>query len=153
MKRLARIETWLGVAALALAVLASLYLIISTFGANEVCYGISSRSVLCTPLTPGTVEYAQVTGRLLFVLVTVLLLFAGAALGAWGHHKAKEPSARSAALGLLCFCAFFILGLTVPAISGAGFFLIPATTLICVSAALGLVSLLWEWRTQPKEAN
>ncbi|HEV8193016.1 MAG TPA: hypothetical protein VGP82_16250, partial [Ktedonobacterales bacterium] len=125
MNRLARAETWLALAALALAVLISLYLVISMFGANEVCYGISSRSVLCTPLKPGTVEYTQVTGRLLFVLVTVLVLYAGGALGAWGHARAKEPSARSASLGLLCACAFFLLGLTIPAIAGPGFFLIP----------------------------
>jgi len=138
------------VASLALAVLASLYLIISTFGANEVCYGISSRSVLCTPLKPGTADYAQATERLLFVVVTVIVLFAGATLGAWGHQRAKEPSARSAALGLLCFCAFFILGLTVPAISGAGFFLIPATALVSAAAIIGLVRLLQEWRAQAK---
>jgi hypothetical protein len=151
--RLARAETWLALAALVLAVLASLYLVISMFGANEICYGISSRSVLCTPLKPGTVEYAQATGRLLFVLVTVLVLYAGGALGAWGHVRAKEPSARSASLGLLCACAFFILGLTIPAIAGAGFFLIPSTTLVSLAAILGLVRLLQETRAQAKEAN
>ncbi len=153
MNRLARAETWLGLAALVLAVLVSLYLVISLFGANEVCYGISSRSVLCSPLKPGTEEFAQAAGRLVFVLVTVLVLYAGGALGAWGHHRAKEPSARSASLGLLCACAFFILGLTIPAISGAGFFLIPSTALISLSAVLGLVSLLQESRVQPKGAG
>lgn len=153
MNRLARTETWLALAALVLAVLASLYLVISLFGANEVCYGISSRSVLCTPLKPGSAEYAQVGGRLLFVLVVVLVLFAGGALGAWGHERAKEPSARSASLGLLCACAFFILGLTIPAISGAGFFLIPSTTLVSIAAILGLVRLLQETRAQTNEAH
>lgn len=153
MNRLARTETWLAVAALALAVVASLYLVISMFGANEICYGISSRSVLCTPLTPGTDEYAQVTGRLLFVLVTVILLYAGSALGALGHERAKEPSARSASLGLLCTCAFFILGLTIPAVSGAGFFLIPSTTLVSVASIIGLFRLLQETRAQGKEAK
>ena len=153
MNRLARAETWLALAALALAVLACLYLMISLFGANEVCYGISSRSVLCTPLKPGTDDFTQAAGRLLFVLVTVLVLYAGAALGAWGHERAKESSTRSAALGLLCTCTFFILGFTIPAVSGPGFFLVPSTALVSVASVIGLYRLFQEWRDQDRQAK
>jgi hypothetical protein len=151
--RLARIEIGLALASLALAILASLYLVISMFGAHEVCYGISSRAILCNPLKPGTAEYAQVAGRLLFVILTLLVLYVGGALGAWWHQRAKEPSARSAALGLLCACAFFLLGVTIPAVSGAGFFLIPSTTLMAAAAVLGLVGLLLDTRTQARGVN
>lgn len=153
MNRLARAETWLALVALALAVLACLYLMISFFGSNEVCYGISSRSVLCTQLKPGTDEYTQTAGRLLFVLVTVLVLYAGAALGAWGHERAKEPSAHSASLGLLCACTFFILGLTIPAVSGPGFFLVPSTALVSVASIIGLFRLVQEWRDEARQTK
>jgi hypothetical protein len=43
-------------------------------------------------------------------------------------------------------CAFLVVAITVPAISGAGFYLAPAAILMAVAAVLGLVVLIRDWR-------
>jgi hypothetical protein len=47
---------------------------------------------------------------------------------------------------VLVTCAFLIVAITVPAISGAGFYLAPATILISAAAVLGLIILVRDWR-------
>ena len=138
----ARAQVILAFAALALSLIASGYLLISLFGAHEICYGVSNRAPLCKPVAPSSLEFAQQSARVAFVLSTVLVLFLGAALSAWWQHHTKEPSNRSVACGVLVTCAFLIVAITVPAVSGAGFYLLPATALVAISGVLSLVTLL-----------
>ena len=143
---IARTEIILALAACVLSLVASGYLLISLFGAHEICYGVSNQALLCKPVAPSSLEFAQQSARVVFVLSTVIVLFLAAALGAWWQHHTKEPSNRSVACGLLVTCAFLIIAITVPAISGAGFYLAPATILMAVAAVLGLVVLIRDWR-------
>jgi magnesium-transporting ATPase (P-type) len=137
-----RAETILALVSFVLSLLASGYLLISLFGAHEICYGVSNQALLCKPVAPSSVEFAQQSARVMFVLSTVLVLFLVALLAAWWQHHTKEPSNRSVACGVLVTSTFLIVAMTVPAIAGAGFFLVPATVLMTVAAVLGLVSLL-----------
>lgn len=143
---IARIEIILALAACVLSLVASGYLLISLFGAHEICYGVSNQALLCKPIAPSSLEFAQQSARVVFVLSTVIVLFLAAALGAWWQHHTKEPSNRSVACGLLVTCAFLVVAITVPAISGAGFYLAPAAILMAVAAVLGLVVLIRDWR-------
>lgn len=143
---LARAETILALVAFALSVLASGYLLISLFGAHEICYGVSNQAMLCKPIAPTSAEFAQQAARVLFVLSTVIVLFLASALAAWWQHHTPEPSNRSVASGLLVTCAFLIVAMTVPAISGAGFYLAPATILVAIAAVLSLVALIRDRR-------
>jgi magnesium-transporting ATPase (P-type) len=139
---IARTQTILALVSFVLCLLASAYLLISLFGAHEICYGVSNQAVLCKPIAPSSVEFAQQSARIVFVLSTIVVLFLAATLSAWWQHHTPEPSNRSVACGVLVTCAFLIVAITVPAISGAGFYLVPATILISVAAVLGLVTLI-----------
>jgi hypothetical protein len=143
---IARIQTILALAAFVLSLLASAYLLISLFGAHEICYGVSNQTMLCKPIAPSSLEFAQQSARIVFVLGTIIVLFLAAALSAWWQHHTMEPSNRSVACGVLVTCAFLIVAITVPAISGAGFYLVPATILIAAAAVLGLFLLVRDWR-------
>ena len=143
---IARIEIILAFVAFALSLVASGYLLISLFDAHELCYGVSNRAPLCKPIAPSSLEFAQQSARIVFVLSTVIVLFLAAALSAWWQHRTKEPSNRSVAVGVLVTCAFLIVAITIPAISGAGFYLAPATILMVAAAVLSIVSLLRGWR-------
>ena len=145
---LARTEIILALVSFALCIVASAYLLISLFDAHEICYGVSNRAPLCKPLAPSSVEFAQQSARIVFVLSTVIVLFLASALAAWWQHHTKEPSNRSVACGLLVTCAFLIVAITVPAISGAGFYLAPATILMVAAAALGLGAFIRDWRSE-----
>ena len=144
---IAHIEIILAFVSLALSFVASGYLLFSLFDAHEICYGVTSRALLCRPIAPSSLEFTQQSARVAFVLSTVIVLFLASALAAWWQHHTKEPSNRSVACGLLVPCAFLIVAITVPAISGAGFYLAPATLLMAAAAVLGLVSLLRDWRS------
>ena len=139
---LARTEVILALVSFALSLVASGYLLISLFGAHEICYGVSNQALLCKPIAPNTAEFAQQSARVVFVLSTVIVLFLAAALGAWWQHHTQEPSNRSVACGLLVTCAFLIIAITVPAIGGAGFYLAPATILMVIAALLSIFTLL-----------
>ena len=145
---IARIEIILAFVSLALSFVASGYLLFSLFDAHEICYGVSNRAPLCKPLAPNSLEFAQQSARVVFVLSTVLVLFLAAALSTWWQHHTKEPSNRSVAVGVLVTCAFLIIAITVPAISGAGFYLAPATILMVAAAALGLGAFIRDWRRE-----
>ena len=139
---IARIQTILALVSFVLCLVASGYLLISLFGAHEICYGVSNQAMLCKPVAPSSVEFAQQSARVVFVLSTVIVLYLGATLAAWWQHHTKEPSNRSVACGVQVTCAFLIVAMTVPAISGAGFYLAPATILIAIAALLSLVTLI-----------
>jgi magnesium-transporting ATPase (P-type) len=143
---IARIETILALISFALSLVASVYLLVSLFGAHEICYGVSNQAMLCKPLAPTSLEFAQQSARTAFVLSTVIVLFLAATLAAWWQHHTKEPSNRSVACGVLVTCTFLIVAMTVPAMSGAGFYLAPATLLMTIAAVLGLVVLIRDWR-------
>lgn len=144
---IARIEIILAFVSLVLSLVASGYLLISLFDAHEICYGVSNRAPLCKPLAPSSVEFAQQSARVVFVLSTVVVLFLAAALSAWWQHHTKEPSNRSVAVGVLVTCAFLIVAITVPSISAAGFYLSPAAIVMAAAAALGLVAFIRDWRS------
>lgn len=143
---LARVQTILALVSFVLCLLASAYLLISLFGAHEICYGVSNQAVLCKPIAPSSLEFAQQAARIVFVLSTVIVLFLAATLSAWWQHHTAEPSNRSVACGVLVTCAFLIVAITVPAIGGAGFYLAPATILISAAAVLGLFIFIRDWR-------
>jgi len=144
---IARIEIILAFVAFVLSLVASGYLLISLFDAHEICYGVSNRAPLCKPLAPSSLEFAQQSARVVFVLSTVVVLFLAAALSAWWQHHTKEPSNRSVAVGVLVTCAFLIVAITVPSISAAGFYLSPATIVMAAAAVLGLVAFIRDWRS------
>jgi hypothetical protein len=45
-------------------------------------------------------------------------------------------------------CALLLLGIVVPALAGAGFFLLPATLLVVAAAILGAVKFWQDWRAK-----
>ena len=144
MTRTARIEIGTVLAAFVLAIAAGLYLVITTFLANETCYGISNAKIVCHQLTAA--DIAPTGARMIVVLGTVWALFAGSLLAAWWQGRAREPGARSVAYLVLVTCAVTIVSITIPAISGVGFFFVPSTLVLAAAAIVGLVA--W-WRAQP----
>ncbi len=148
MKRYARIELVTAIASLALAIAAGLYLAYMTFSQNEACYGISNRKIVCQHLAPGSLEAAQAGGRLFVVLSIVLALYAGGVLSAWWQSRAQDSSARTTAYLVLVTCAVTVIGMTLPAISGTGFFFLPSMAVLLVAAIVGLVALLNQRETQ-----
>lgn len=143
---LARIEVILAFAAFALSVLAGVYLLVSLFGAHEICYGVSNQTMICKPVAPNSLEFAQQAARVALVLSTVFVLFLASALASWWQHHTAEPSNRSVACGTLVTCAVLIIAIVVPAISSAGFYLVPATILLTIAAVLSLVILIRDRR-------
>ncbi|HLZ23232.1 MAG TPA: hypothetical protein VKQ30_14030 [Ktedonobacterales bacterium] len=144
MTRTARIELGAVLAAFVLAIAAGLYLVITTFLADETCYGISNAKIVCHPLTAA--DAAATGARMVVVLGTVWALFAASLAAAWWQGRARESGARSTAYLVLVTCAVTVVGITIPAISGVGFFFVPGTLVLIAATITGLVA--W-WRTQP----
>lgn len=149
MNRYLRIEIGTSIAALALAMGAGIYLAYTTFTENEVCYGISNRKIICQHLTPGSLEAAQAGGRLFVVLSIVLSLYAASVLGVWWQRRAQDPSARTTAYLVLVTCTVTVIGMTLPAISGTGFFFLPSMIVLIVSAIVGLFAWLSQRAPEP----
>jgi hypothetical protein len=139
-KHIGRIELGVALAALALALIAGLYLVITTFAQKQECYGIQNTKIVCHPLTPDNL--GPTAARLTVSLGIVLVLYAGGALSAWGQQRAQQPDARLTAYLALVTCALTILGFTLPALAGVGFFFVPSTLLMLVAALIGLPALL-----------
>jgi hypothetical protein len=139
-KHIGRIELGVALTALALALIAGLYLVITTFAQKQACYGIQNTRIVCHPLTPDNA--APTAARLTVSLGIVLLLYAGGALSAWGQQRAQQPDARLTAYLALVTCALTTLGFTLPALAGVGFFFVPSTLLMLVAALIGLPALL-----------
>lgn len=142
MTRTARIEIGAVIVSAILAMAAGLYLVISTFVANETCYGISSAKIVCHPLS--AVDAAQTGARIVVVLSTVWALFAASLAAAWWQSRTREPGARSTAYLVLVTCAITVVSITIPAISGVGFFFVPSTVVLAAGAIVGLFA----WREQ-----
>jgi hypothetical protein len=135
-KHIGRIELGVALAALALALVAGLYLVITTIAQKQTCYGIQSAKIVCHPLSPDD------AARLTVSLGIVLLLYAGGVLSAWGQLRAQQPDSRVTAYLALVTCALVTLGFTLPALAGVGFFFVPSTALMLAAALIGLPALL-----------
>lgn len=136
MTRVTRAEVGVAFFAAGLALLTAIYLIFSLFGQRQICYGVQADRLVCQPVSFAAAE------RPALVIITILAFYFGGAAGAWLHARAKEPTARSAAFGLLCTCAIFLLCIVVPALNGSGLFLAPSMLLMLIAALLGLVALI-----------
>lgn len=139
-KRINQIEIGLALAALLIALIASLYLAITTFAAHETCYGISANKILCHPLSGNTL--AQTAARIVLVLSIVLVLYAAGVAAAWWQARTRQSDARWTAFMALVTCALTVLAITLPALEGVGVFFLPSSLLLLVAAAVGLPALL-----------
>ena len=140
MNRYARIELYTASASVVLALLAGLYLAITTFAENETCYGISGAKIECHTIT--SANAAATVARLVTVLSMVLVLYALGALAARWQSRTQQSDARVTAYMALVTCSVTVLAMTGAAFYGVGFFFMPSTLLIVVAALSGLVALL-----------
>lgn len=142
MNRYLRFELYTAIAAFVLALVAGLYLAITTFAAHEACYGMVAGKLTCQKLVPGTTDYAQAAARAALVLTTVLGLYGIGALGAWWQSRTKDSGARTTAYMLVVCCGLTDVAITMPAVGGVGFYLIPSAVLVIACAIFGLLALL-----------
>lgn len=138
-KRMNQVEIGVALVALIVALLAGVYLVITTFAAHETCYGISASKVLCHPLTGDTL--AQTSARIAIVLSIVIVLYAAGTAAAWWQARTQQPDARSTAYMALVTCALTVLAITLPALEGVGIFFLPSSLLLIVAAVVGLPAL------------
>lgn len=144
MKYLPRIELALTLAALALALIAGIFLTVTTLAQHETCYGISADKIVCHPITANNV--GGTLARLALVLSIVLALYVAGALAAWGQGRAVKPDSRLTAYMALLTCAVTNLGVTLPALNGVGFFFVPATIVLLLAPIAGLPPLIETYR-------
>jgi hypothetical protein len=147
MRRVSDAERILTYVSVALAVVAAAYLLFTLLSEHEVCYGMQADKLLCQPVD------AIAAARGALVLMFPGVLFIGAAAGALWQTRASAPDARNTAFGLLVTSTLLLIGIVVPALAGAGFFLAPATLLMTVVAILGTVKFVQDWRTGAAQAG
>jgi tellurite resistance protein TehA-like permease len=140
MRRVSEAERILTYIAIALAAMAAAYLLFTLLSEHETCYGMQAGKLLCQPVD------ALAAARGALVLLFPGVLFVGAAVGALWQTRAKAPDARSTAFGLLVTSALLLVGIIMPALSGAGLFLAPAAALMFIVALLGAVKFVQDWR-------
>ena len=136
----ARIESYTSIASVVLAMIAGLYLVITTFAENETCYGISGTKIECHALTGANA--AQTAARLVTILSMVLVLYVFAALAAFWQGRTHQSDARVTAYMALVTCSVTVLAMTWAAFYGVGFFFLPSTILILAATISGLFALL-----------
>lgn len=146
-RRIGDAERILAYVALGLAALTSAYLLFMALSEHETCYGMQAGKLLCQPVD------ATSAARGLIVLAFPGVLFIGATVGAVWQARAISPENRNTAFGLLVTCALLLLGIVVPALGGAGFFLLPATLLVMIVAILGVVKFWQDWRAGAAQAS
>jgi hypothetical protein len=134
MSSLGRIQIGLALAAFLAAFLSSIYLAASVLVEREACYGVQAVKNPCVALSP------QVMVNLVVVLLIVLALYAGACLLALGQQRAADPFARTTALMFLILLTFLIMGMTLSALAGPGFYLLPALMLLAASLLVGIAA-------------
>lgn len=139
-KRINQVEVGLALAALLIALVAGIYLVVTTFAEHETCYGISASKVVCHPLTSDTL--AQTSGRIAIILSIVLVLYAAGAAAAWWQSRTRQPDARSTAYMALLTSALTVLAIALPALEGVGIFFLPSSLLLLIAAIVGLPALL-----------
>ena len=137
---LARAERIVTIVASVLGVAAAIYLLVTLLTEHEVCYGLQANRLICQPVDVIAAERAAL------VLLYPGVLFFGAAAGAFWHTRATDPGARSTAYGLLVSSVVVLIGIVVPAIAGAGLFLLPATLAITLAAVLGTIKFFQDYR-------
>lgn len=142
LSRLARAERITTIIALALGALAAIYLMVTLLAEHEVCYGMQANGLFCRPADAGAAGWA------LLILLYPGVLLAGAAAGAWWQTRAVEPSARSTAFGLLVSSVVVLIGIVLPAVATAGFFLVPATFAMTVVGVLGTIKFAQDLRAE-----
>jgi hypothetical protein len=140
LSRLARAERIVTLIALALGVLAAIYLMVTLSTEHEVCYGMQANSLICRPVDAGAAGWA------LLILLYPAVLLAAAAAGAWWQTRAVEPSAQSTAYGLLASSVVVLIGIVLPAAATAGFFLAPATIAMTIVGILGTIKFAQDFR-------
>lgn len=146
-RRVSAAERILAYVALGLAALTSAYLLFMALSEHETCYGMQAGKLLCQPVD------ATAAARGLIVLAFPGVLFVGATIGAVWQTRAQASENRNTAFGLLVTCALLLLGIVVPALGGAGFFLLPATLLVVAVAILGAVKFWQDWRAGAARAG
>ncbi len=137
---LARSERIVTMIAIILGVAAAIYLLVSLLTTHEVCYGMRADRLLCQPMDGLAIERAFLT------LMYPALLFVAAAAGAFWQTRTTEPGARSTAYGLLVSSVIVLIGIIIPALASAGFFLAPATIAITIAAVLGTIKFFQDYR-------
>ena len=140
LSRLARAERIVTLIAVALGALAAVYLMVTLATEHEVCYGMQANNLICRSVDAGAAGWA------LLILLYPAVLLAAAAAGAWWQTRAVEPSARSTAFGLLASSVVVLIGIVLPAVATAGFFLVPATIAITVAGVLGAIKFTQDYR-------
>ena len=141
-ERFGLIEFLSTVVALALSLVAGVYLAVMTYGQGEACYGMVSGKLLCKRLAPGSQDLAQAAARTALVLSIVIVLYAVGAAAAWWQNRASAPDARSTAYMIVVTSAITLLAITLPALGGPGFYFLPSTALTVAAAVVGLFQLL-----------
>ncbi|HKV84937.1 MAG TPA: hypothetical protein VJN88_10300 [Ktedonobacterales bacterium] len=145
MKRFERfglIEFLTTVVALALSLVAAIYLAVMTYGQSEACYGMVSGKLLCKKLAPGSQDLAQAAARTSLVLSIVIVLYAVGVAAAWWQNRATAPDARTTAYMIVVTSAVTVFAITLPAVGGPGFYFIPSTLLTMGAAVVGLFHVL-----------
>jgi hypothetical protein len=137
--RYARIESYTSIASVVLAMIAGLYLVVTTFAENETCYGISGVKIECHALTGANAS--QTAARLVTILSMVLILYIFAALAAFWQSRTHQSDARVTAYMALVTCSVTVLAMTWAAFYGVGFFFLPSTLLILAATISGLFAL------------
>jgi uncharacterized membrane protein len=129
-------------AALALSGIVGVYFLAQVLFTREACYGVAAINNPCESLTAGSFL------RLIFVVGTMALLFAGA----WGSARAQQTTPiadnRFTFLMSMIFCTVILVGVTLSALGGPGFYYLPATLVLVVATILGGVDLWQRERTQ-----
>lgn len=147
MRRLALAQRILTYIAIALASVTAAYLLFTLLSQHEVCYGMRADKLLCQPVD------ALAAARGAVVLLFPGVLMVGAAVGALWQLSARASDNRSAAYGLLVTCVVVLIGIVVPALSGAGFFLVPATVVIAIVAIIATIRFFRDWRAGAAQAG
>lgn len=140
MSRIARAERITTIVAIGLAVVASIFLYVSLFTDHVVCYGMRADHLLCQPVD------ALAAARSALALMYPGVLFAAAALGVFWHTRATEPSSRSTAFGLTVSSIVVLIGIIIPALAGAGLYLLPATVVMTVAGVIATVKFFQDYR-------
>ena len=141
-ERYGLIELLTAAAALGLALIASVYLAVMTYGQGEACYGMVAGKVLCKKLAPGSQDLAQAAARTALVLSIVIVLYAVGMAAAWWQNRTAASDARTTAYMIVVTSAITLLAITLPALGGPGFYFLPSTLLTVVAAVVGLLHLL-----------
>lgn len=147
MRRLAQAQRILTYVAVALGAIAAAYLLFTLLSEHQVCYGMRADKLLCQPVD----TLAAARGALVLLFPGVLMI--GAAAGALWRLSARTPDARSTAYGLLVTSDVVLIGIVIPALSGAGFFLVPATVVMTIVAILATITFIHDWRTSLAQAG